>query len=78
MVKDTLYYSKRFVNEFLEALIVLSVFYLLKSDKGLTSYKFFSSTLVVAIITFVLEEYAADSGRDLKKGLLLIMSSKLL
>jgi hypothetical protein len=73
MTVNYVYYIKRYIQEFLEALIALSVVFYIKNSKEFFSkdslLNIVKMSSVIGLVTLILEEYNSDYSKNIKDGM---------
>ncbi len=72
------YYIRRYFQEFLEIFIAYGIYLIFLSEKSFDLYKVVKFSLVIAVLTLLLEEMNKDYKNNLKTGLLGAFGAKLL
>ncbi len=76
LMENIIYYIKRFVNEFLEAFIIIILYKLItKEDYYTNIFDVIKKSLIIAPITLFLEEYDREYKKAIKSGMLTIAGS---
>ena len=66
--KSIKYYSLRYIQEILEAYVAYSLFKII-AEKPIDFVKTFKMSLIIGLITFMLEEYNSDYKNTIKNGI---------
>ncbi len=76
LMRHIVYLIKRFINEFLEAFIIIILYKLITKDDFYTNiFDVIKKSLIIAPITLFLEEYDREYKKAVKTGMLTIAGS---
>ena len=73
--KKVKYFILRYIQEILEAFIAHSLFRLI-SDKPFMFEKTFKMSLIIGVITLILEEYNSNYKNNIKSGIMINIGSQ--
>ncbi len=76
MIKNIIYLIKRFINEFLEAFIIIILYKLITSnDYYINIFDIIKKSLIIAPITLFLEDYDMEYKKAIKTGMITVAGS---
>ena len=72
------YYFLRYINEVLESLIAYSIYSIINEGSRINVNKIIGMSMIIGLITLVLEEYNPIYKNTIKSGILMTIGSTLL